>query len=437
MKMATSTRAHNLLSSLPEIIFKIMDFLPTQDIETTSLINSTWEREALRHLLRRNSVDVRLHTGTDSTDDLVPLRNLSPVQLSLYIPPPKEDQLEVLFSKIDSFTVLNFTSVTKFSLFIPVDNSLRHVASRFTKIHESFKNLKSLEFQFYLTNPIESFSSGQNWADLFPDSHVTQNLTNLSLDVSRLLPDRETDRWDHMVSLTTRLVSVFRHVESLKLIDTRGGLNHEKDLILPHLKSICLIRTFPIYGEYNPVTQFFDFEAPFAPSFANVRRLEFNILFHDKSNSVDLLQLLAPQLEHVCISGVHNTSPNNRNYAVTYVPIPVLPRLKVFEILREESIDRDYERNFFRPHIYLNFKSGRDAIAPVYGEHFPVLERLRVHVVPSTWKNEIPCPDENLHFEATMLFLYENFLKEGITPSETVKSLDIGFPRGEGMWEIW
>lgn len=60
----------------------------------------------------------------------------------------------------------------------------------------------------------------------------------------------------------------------------------------------------------------------------------------------DILHLLAPQLEYVCISGVENITPTEIRDAC--IRIPILPRLKVFEILRNEMLSCGHDTNWFR-----------------------------------------------------------------------------------------
>ncbi|XP_035712360.1 uncharacterized protein LOC118437457 [Folsomia candida] len=395
---------------LPEIIHKIMEFLPIPDLETISLVNSTWEEEALRHLLIRNPIDVHLCKVNDSTD-LVPLRKLSPNHLNVIVCPSMVN----LLSKIDLFTAIRFPTVKKLCLNISLDNAFRHVAFRMVKTYESFKNLTSLEFQFDLRNPTQLFYSDQNWADLLPDGGpIPEKLTNLSVNVSQLYLGPKTGRWENLVSLTTRFLTVFRNVQHFRMMDPPTSLMQERGLTLPHLKSICVLRTF---------TGIFNLKAPLPTFLGNVTRFEFN---NEAGTSGDhMFHLLAPQLEHVCISGVKTISPFiGTRFCIT---IPVLPRLKVFEILRQQGFQRDLEPYWFRSNLYLKFETGRDEVKLVYGEQFPVLERLRVRLVPERGIQH----SSNLHFKATMLFLYDTFLAEGVAPCGTLKNLDISIPSGD------
>ncbi|XP_035716069.1 uncharacterized protein LOC118439132 isoform X2 [Folsomia candida] len=79
--MENSTKIRHLISNLPEVIHKIMEFLPSSDLEAASLVNHTWEEEALNHLLVRNPIDIHLLDVTDPSDVLLPLKNLSPAYL--------------------------------------------------------------------------------------------------------------------------------------------------------------------------------------------------------------------------------------------------------------------------------------------------------------------------------------------------------------------
>ncbi|XP_035708202.1 uncharacterized protein LOC118435846 [Folsomia candida] len=101
---------HNLISTLPEIISQIMEFLPSSDLESASLVHPTWEKEALRHLLIRNPVDVLL----TNSKALLPLRKLSPKHLNVIVCAPEENA-ETFWSKIDSLAATS--TVTKFSIY--------------------------------------------------------------------------------------------------------------------------------------------------------------------------------------------------------------------------------------------------------------------------------------------------------------------------------
>ncbi|XP_035715093.1 uncharacterized protein LOC118438657 [Folsomia candida] len=424
----------HLISRLPETTHKIMDFLPTPDLESASLVNSTWEQQTLLHLLVRNSVSVHLHNVHDSMH-LLPFRNLSPKQLNVAVHAPEENA-EILLSRIELFTAIKFNTVTKLSLIFPLDNSSRHVAARLVKIYESFKNLKSLEFHpfVYLSNA--AFSSDQDWTDLLPDSlHVPQKLTTLTVAMSKLYPDERAGRWSHLYSLTTRFLFIFRCVQNLKLIDTPAMLIQGADLILPHLNSISFLSTYHI--STNPM-RFITSEFPLKQNFSNVTRLEFNIKLNDTTRKCEILNLLAPQLEHLCISAVQNTGPANNFHISRSITVPIMPRLKTFEILRVPGLICSYETNWFRPYLFLQFETGEDEVKLVYAKQFPVLERLIVRVVrePILWKRRKiePRPEENLHFEATMLLLYETFLAEGVAPCETLSNLDISFP--PETWDV-
>lgn len=153
--------------------------------------------------------------------------------------------------------------MTKLIIKIPIDNSLRHVASRLARIYESFKNLRSLNLQVVLANSKELYSSDQNWPDLLPDSlHMPPKLTTLTLNVSEIhpysyLPDPQLIL---IFFLTTRFLYVFRHVQNLTLIDMPGWLI-QRPLNLLHVTSISFLRTprtDKILGE------FFKFTTPLA-----------------------------------------------------------------------------------------------------------------------------------------------------------------------------
>lgn len=214
-----------------------MGVLPIPDLESTSLVNSTWEEAALRHLLVRNPVVVRLQNITDS-NDLVPLVALSPPHLKIVIcdvtywvfSPVAHvvRNVEMLSQKIHLFSSINFPSVTKLHLDLPLDNSLRHVASRLIQILEkSLRNLRSLELKFILTNYNEKLSFAEDWKELFPDSmasHAGKKLTALVLNGVSVDPADLGARWDAVISLITRILTIFRQVGNLTLFNLPGGV---------------------------------------------------------------------------------------------------------------------------------------------------------------------------------------------------------------------
>lgn len=243
------------------------------------------------------------------------------------------------------------------------------------------------------------------------------------------------ERYEISVSLTTRILTVFRQVQHLVLSDVPAAKTfQDKGITPPLLKSIS-IRTYRIGSrDHDLLTRFFHINSRLKESFTNVTRLELNMVGDYPLISVGLLPLLAQQLEHVSFSEVENISPV---ITPATVVIPILPKLKVFEILRKQTTRTRYTQSsvWFRPNIRLDFESERDGVKLDYQRQFPALWKLVVRAVPEyvpvsctdfyTW------PDETFHFAATMLFLYENFLAEGLEPCETLRNLDISIPTGE------
>lgn len=164
-----------------------MEFLPTPDLESCSLINSTWEKEALKYLTRK-PVAIQLRSEIYDSKDITSLGNLSAqyLQIGTY----GVNNLEMLLPKLELFNCLDSNTVKKLQIEVPLDNALRHVASHLIKIYEPFKNLRSLEFQFFLTNYNEMFSSEDAWRELFPDrgTQKVKKLITLFLNMSHFVP---------------------------------------------------------------------------------------------------------------------------------------------------------------------------------------------------------------------------------------------------------
>ncbi|XP_035716071.1 uncharacterized protein LOC118439133 isoform X2 [Folsomia candida] len=154
--MENSTEIWHLISHLPEVIHKILEFQPHPDLESACLVNSTWEEEALKHLLARNPVHIHPRNVTDPSDVLHPLRMLFPSYVRIF-----SQEANNLDSLIDLFNTRNFKNVTKLWVDFPLEKNLRHVACNLVKIlgNESFKNLKSLKLQPTMTTYGASFSS--------------------------------------------------------------------------------------------------------------------------------------------------------------------------------------------------------------------------------------------------------------------------------------
>ncbi|XP_035716068.1 uncharacterized protein LOC118439132 isoform X1 [Folsomia candida] len=317
-----------------------------------------------------------------------------------------------------------------------MDNNLRHVACNLVKIlgNESFQNLKSLELHPTMANYQEAYSSKVNWTDVFPENvcYPGKKLTILILDMGDLyIPYFSGTKLRKIVSLTTRILSNFRHVAKLKMSGVPGGIFDLRSVTLPQLRVISLRKWDRLaihYAANDKVVQLYRFKLPLGGNFENVTRYEFNVLPVDSVYQFDLFRLLAPQLEQVCIFSVTRCTPKSLPIHV----VPVLPRLKVFEVSRDQRSNA--WETWFRPELCLRFESGEgNSVKLVYAIQFPLLEKLRVHVVPGWFEEKRnPC-EEHLDFEATMLLLCENFLADGIDPCETVRNLDISFPQGGNL----
>ncbi len=383
-----------------------MEFLPTTDLESASQVNTTWQMEALKYLIVKNPINIQLNSNVNDSNDLVTLSNLSPTNLKIVN--CRSDNLENLLSKIDLLTSLNLKPATKLSLEVPLDSRLHHVASHLVKIVQPLKTLRSLELYPHLSSWYQVIPALPEWEDIFPENFsYPGSLTNLTVNMTRIYPD-SSRKWGPVIAMATRILTVFCHVRHLSMTDLPGGLIQQKNINLPQLESISLQRTLTTVPVRNEtVVSLFKFNLPLKNSFAHVTRLEFNVLLHHHVETVNLLPLLAPQLEHVCISGVPNVVPKcppQRKFVIT---VPILPKLKVFEIFREQTVgNRRIVR--IQPHLYLDFETGGNQVKFSYAKQFPVLERLIVRVVheimPKWMEKYYKRPDANLHFEATMLF---------------------------------
>ncbi|XP_035716145.1 uncharacterized protein LOC118439165 [Folsomia candida] len=328
--MENSAKTCHLLTSLPEIIHKIMEFLSNSDLESASMVNPAWEGAALKHLLVRNPVDINLRNVTDPSDVLLPLINLSPSNVRIF----SHEESNNVVNLVDLFNLAKFKTVTKLYLYFPVDNNFRHVACNLIKIleNESFKNLKSLQLHPGMANYEPAFSSKLKWKDIFPEnmSYPGKNLprTNLTLDMGSLyIPFFTVQKFSKIVSLTTRVLAVFRQVANLKMSAMPGGIFEQSGISLPNLRALSLKKYWGLEhqdGRNEEIKKFYKFNLQLNSTFENVTRYEFNVPSNDYCiNQFELFRFLAPQLEQVCISSVKSCAPQE---LIPHV-VPILPRL--------------------------------------------------------------------------------------------------------------
>ncbi|XP_035700773.1 uncharacterized protein LOC118433195 [Folsomia candida] len=414
----------NVIASLPEIISRIMAFLPTPDLESCSLVNATWEAEALTHLLARTPVDLNLFAAKDFTD-LVPYTTLALKHVKISTISKYSDDRAILLPKFDLLTSLNFKCVTKLEIdFLSHDDSSQ-VESHVVKLAASLVNLRSLQFDLRLLSQDKYLSSERvDWTHLFPDNLTyPPKLASLTFKMCSWAFQYFRERVQTIVSLITRSLTVFGHVRNLTLVDMPDWIMEESDLPLGKIE--YLTRT--IYTERFPPKPVRN-----GAIYANITRLEVNPQIGDGAG--DLLHVLAQQLEYLCISYVPAV-PTQIYHSRETLRIPILPKLKVLKISRDQggiyARHGDWQRD-----ISLKFDTGRDNVELVYAKQFPILERLIVRLeIPITAKTS-EWAKKFCGREETRIFMGKTFLAKDLVPCETLRSLDTWFPCEEDL-KMW
>lgn len=94
------------------------------------------------------------------------------------------------------------------------------------------------------------------------------------------------------------ILTIFRHVRNLRLCHVPDGVLEDDNVSLARLESLALIRSY--YSDWDPPRPVKN-----VANDANITRLEVNPQIEDSSEGEpNLLDVLAPQLEHLCISYV-------------------------------------------------------------------------------------------------------------------------------------
>ncbi|XP_035700805.1 uncharacterized protein LOC118433217 [Folsomia candida] len=226
-----------------------------------------------------------------------------------------------------------------------------------------------------------------------------------------------------ITSLILRILTVFRHVESLTLSDLPDWVLEENAIPLRRLKSLAVIRAFYYErtGPPSPVKN--------VANFSHVTRLEVNPQIGDNpEGQPNLLDILAPQLKHLCISYVpaFPTWPDHRREDLR---VPILPKLKVLKIVRKDEDELYAKDGILIRDISLKFATEE----LIYAKQFPVLERLIVRMEFPVTPEMGDWGRENCSPEGVRVFMCSTFLAKGISPCETLRSLDISFPSEQDL----
>ncbi|XP_035712994.1 uncharacterized protein LOC118437767 isoform X1 [Folsomia candida] len=420
---ATPQNSYWILT-LPEVISTISSFLPVPDLKSCSLLNSTWKR------VTRSYLDVLLPTSLSPNNlahyvGLARTGSLYPANVCLSIPP--YSTYEDMRPHLDSiFGGANFKTLTKLSIELPLNYDLRHVAYLTVKFCESLKNLKSLEWRPVMCG-MSRLTSDDEWKELFPTGVAYPgSLVSFVVNVVQAgCNNPDISGWirDTVNTLIPEILTFPGHIRHLGFVDATSVMRDD-NVTLPELTFLSVKSSMTPAVASNPFSS--------VKNYGNLTTLEINAVTETDDITENILSLLAPQLENLCISGVLNVDPVKKPPDQEYLFLPILPRLKVLRILQRQ-FSLSESSTWFRPRLYLRFASGERLR---YSEQFPVLGKLVVHVVPCHMGRGWDVPAENLHLEATMLLLQETFLAEGVLPSETVTNLDIPFRENVGRMKL-
>lgn len=232
--------------------------------------------------------------------------------------------------------------------------------------------------------------------------------------------------------LAPKDILTFPNVTTLKFLDgTMSTLLSNCVTLFPKVKCLSILMTSQ--RKAPPIPEDFS---------VLLSKLEFNVTHENNQSWEAFLNKFAPSLEHLSIRVVKNVYRDELDCKIFTLTIPVLPRLKVLQIMQcppqFRILDPNLCHNFVRgvPQLQLIF-----ADAPYgsldYVAQFPSLTRLEVGREGATspfWDGGIP-PRDEFWFEICLQFLYYYFLPQLSTRCETLRFLII--PAPDRIGESW
>ncbi|XP_035713818.1 uncharacterized protein LOC110855949 isoform X2 [Folsomia candida] len=379
----------HLAVKLPEIATNIVTFLPKSDLISCTLINSAWEQEARKRLLFLShfildAENVAHHQEISSVRGNS-ARNIGVVEFpNLSREGPCGNFISTHGHKVNRLE----------TRLLPPDVTWPQY---FETLSNSFPNLTSVVL---LIDNLDNTDSPQNRV-FFP------KVKNLAIYTP----------WNFMKPqeiLSTQLAPLFPNLVTLFCQRIRQSVVESFLHFSPNVTSLILINV-PLFD-------------PIRENTVKLTRLEIG---HDYIHTLlpagltAMLKMSSGTLETLSLARVENIDPSKvRNDKRLLVCFPILPKLRVFEIVHNDFSTKLEGKVSPQatPAINLKFEKGSAQTKLPYAEQFPVLETLRFWKGASSRKEKLT---EQEFFEGVVSFLYNSFLHSTNTPCESLRDLAI------------
>lgn len=226
---------------------------------------------------------------------------------------------------------------------------------------------------------------------------------------------------------------MFENVTSLQIRDSGYCPELSRSFVqrllqyIPRIQSISTLNTHP-----HPECSVDSVSRAIVPLGVKLTNVEFTL--GDNSNWEMILKKQAPTLEQLVIRGIRNIVLDEDK--LRSLTIPILPRLRVFRILRDPQFSHGPCRHpeKFVPALELKFVTGhQNGVTLNYAAQFPNLHTLKVGQELKT--SPFGRDGEECSWETWLQFLYETFLSRGQGPCNSVRVLDLPIP--ERKWTPW
>ncbi|OXA49755.1 hypothetical protein Fcan01_15975 [Folsomia candida] len=359
--------------NFPEILAKVMTFLPKPDLITCTLVNSGFAAESRERLLSTESVV--LNAIDILSMDI--MERSCPQNVSIH------EQMTPFPHIMNYFISNNGTKVKHLSTYLPLDGVT--IPQYFHYLSTSFPNLTTLKMEV------------TNSAGLPPNLFIPSEKMIRFRKISKVgIKIRQPLTAEHYAKLG-EIMAFFPNLVTLAcegIYSSFPGI-----LIRPKSKIVPFTRLELAAGDgITPLIS-------------------------------QLLTLSAPTLERLKFFHLANF-PSHHDHENDAV-FPVMPKLKVFTIVQSPTRGVFNGCSNFMP--ALRFKFGRfKSDKLVYQDQFPALEKISIcpdrHVAITGSRYFLSRLE---YFEMTARFLYNSFLREGNSCGVTVKELDVPFPPGD------
>ncbi|OXA61483.1 uncharacterized protein LOC110859789 [Folsomia candida] len=382
---------------LPEIATNIVTFLPKSDlISSCTLINSTWEHEARKRFalswFLMNAENVAQRQEMSSVWENY-ARNIAVSEFpNLSREGPCGNFISTHGHKVKRLQ----------TRLLPSDVTWPQY---FETLSNSFPNLTSIALVF----------------DNLDDTDSPQKNRVFFTKVKHLAIYTSSDFEGTQQILRTQLVPLFPNLVTLLCQTICPSVVRSFLKNAPTLTSLTLINTVLV--------------GPIREHVVKLTRLEIgNSLFPAflEPTLSAFLEISSGTLEYLRVTLVANIDPHLvRNYNGLDIFLPILPKLRVFELVHNDFATRlkGSTNSLVTPAVNLKFEGSSTETRLIYAEQFPVLETLRIlKGVPS--QNDKLTEQE--FYEASVSFLYNSFLHPSNEACLSLRDLVIPFrARGE------